>query len=287
MRACNPILVTTVAAVCFGSLAVASPSTAKLTPGNLRCEYLVNPLGIGVAQPRLSWIVESEERGQVQTAYRILVASDPKLLNGEKGDLWDTGKVTSNRSAQVAYEGKPLSSQMRCYWKLRVWDKDDKPSSWSKPAFWTMGLLNPGDWQAKWIGLDSSRKRDSVAQKPDLSGASWIWSPGEDAVKSAPIGTRYFRKEFTVPEGRELASAMCVVTADNSFKMFLNGRRIQNGNNFKEATAANVKEHLHKGKNVLAIEATNEETYPVRSSSPHVAASVRVWKTYTPGPSTV
>jgi alpha-L-rhamnosidase len=125
-----------------------------------------------------------------------------------------------------------------------------------------MGLLSPDEWQAKWIGLDSSRKRDAVAEKPDLAGASWIWSPGEDATKSAPLGTRYFRKEFTIPEGREPVSAMCVVTADNSFKMFLNGRRIQNGNNFKEATAANVKEHLQKGKNVLAIEAANEGAAP-------------------------
>jgi alpha-L-rhamnosidase len=231
-------------------------------PEYLRCEYLVNPLGIGVTQPRLSWIVQSEERDQAQTAYRILVASDPKLLSEGTGDLWDSGQVTSNRSAQVVYEGKPLASQTRCYWKLRVWDKEDRPSVWSKPASWTMGLLKPGEWQAKWIGLDGVRKRDAVAPKPDPSGASWIWSPGEDARKSAPIGVRYFRKEFTVPEGRELASAMCVVTADNSFKMFLNGRRIQNGNDFKEATATNVKEHLRQGKNVLAIEATNEGTAP-------------------------
>ncbi len=78
MKTCNPILATTVAAVCLGSLAAtgisAGLSRDKLWPENLRCEYLVNPLGIGVTQPRLSWIVRSEERGQVQTAYRILVA---------------------------------------------------------------------------------------------------------------------------------------------------------------------------------------------------------------------
>ena len=266
MRTCNPILIATLAAVCFGSSAASDaderPSRDKLVPGSLRCEYLVDPLGIGVAQPRLSWIVQSEERGEVQTAYRILVASDPKLLSAGRGDLWDTGKVPSSRSMQVVYEGRPLSSQMRCYWKLRVWDKEDKPSPWSKPGSWTMGLLQPGQWQAKWIGLDSSRKREAVAPKPELTGASWIWSPGADAKKSAPIGVRYFRKEFTVPEGREPASALCVVAADNSFKMFLNGRRIHNGNNFKEATAVNVKEHLQKGKNVLAIEATNEGAVP-------------------------
>jgi alpha-L-rhamnosidase len=266
MKTSNPILLTTVAAICFGSLGVTEASESvsrdKLTPGNLRCEYLVNPLGIGVAQPRLSWTLQSEERGQVQTAYRILVASDPEFLRDGRGDLWDTGKVTSNRSIQVVYGGRPLSSQMRCYWKVRIWDGEDRPSSWSKPASWTMGLLNASEWKAKWIGFDASRKRDTVAPTPELTGASWIWSPGENATKSAPLGIRYFRKELTVPEGRELASAMCVVTADNSFKMFLNGRRIHNGSNFKEASAINVKEQLLKGRNVLAIEATNEGTAP-------------------------
>ncbi len=266
MKTCNPILATTVAAVCLGSLTATGMSAGlsgdRLRPENLRCEYLVNPLGIGVLQPRLSWVVQSEERGQVQTAYRLLVASNPKLLNEDKGDLWDTGKVPSNRSIQVVYEGRPLPSQRPCCWKLRVWDKDDKPSSWSKPASWTMGLLNAGEWKAKWIGLDGSRQRDAVAQVPDLAGASWIWSPGENAAKSAPIGTRYFRKEFPIPEERELTAAMCVVTADNSFKLFLNGRRIHNGGNFKEASAINIKEHVAKGKNVLAVEASNEGTAP-------------------------
>jgi alpha-L-rhamnosidase len=142
MKTSNPILLTTVAAICFGSLGVTEASESvsrdKLTPGNLRCEYLVNPLGIGVAQPRLSWTLQSEERGQVQTAYRILVASDPEFLRDGRGDLWDTGKVTSNRSIQVVYGGRPLSSQMRCYWKVRIWDGEDRPSSWSKPASWSI-----------------------------------------------------------------------------------------------------------------------------------------------------
>ena len=159
MRTCNPIRATIVAAVCFGSLAATNPATAKLTPQDLRCEYLVNPLGIGVPGPRLSWLVQSDERAQVQTAYRILVASNPRLLSADEADLWDTGKVLSNQSLQVVYEGKLLSSQMQCFWKLQVWDRDDKPSSWSKPASWTMGLLSSDEWKAKWIGLDSSRRR--------------------------------------------------------------------------------------------------------------------------------
>ncbi len=118
---------------------------------DLRCEYLCNPLGIDVMQPRLSWKLESQWRGQRQTAYEILVASNEELLKDNRADLWNTGKVTSDQSIQIAYSGRPLTSRTRCYWKVRVWDKDDKPSPFSEVATWEMGLLKPDDWQAKWI----------------------------------------------------------------------------------------------------------------------------------------
>ncbi len=122
-----------------------------ITPANLRCEYHKNPLGIDAAHPRLSWIIESSQRGQKQTAYRILVANSRDILEQDVGDLCDSGKVQSGQSAQIAYAGKQLSSRQHCYWKVRVWDKDGKASVWSAPAFWTMGLRRESDWQAKWI----------------------------------------------------------------------------------------------------------------------------------------
>jgi len=237
--------------------ACARPSRGRLAPHNLRCEYLTSPLGIDVLEPRLSWTVESSRRGQRQTAYRILVASDPKKLDDGIGDLWDSGKVDSNRTAQIVYSGRPLDSQSTCYWKVRLWDKDGEPSRWSKPTFWTMGLLNQDEWKGQWISFNASRRRDTEAHAIDLSPAHWIWHPAENAGTAAPIGTRYFRKEFTIRADRELVSMTCAVTADNSFKMFLNGRRVRNGNNFKEAVATDLTEHLHPGKNVVAIEVAN------------------------------
>jgi len=120
----------------------------------LRCEYRVDPLGIDVVKPRLSWIMESNQRDQMQSAYQILAADSEEKLLRNQGELWDSGKVESEQSNQVVYEGEPLKSRMRCYWKVRVWDKDGRASAWSEPAMWTVGLLNPGDWQAKWIGYD-------------------------------------------------------------------------------------------------------------------------------------
>lgn len=119
---------------------------------NLRCEYRVDPLGIDVGKPRLSWMLESVARSERQTAFQILVASTPEMLAQNEGDLWDSGKVTSDRSAHVEYNGRLLNSGQRCWWKVRVWDKDEHPSGWSISATWTMGLLKAEDWRAQWIG---------------------------------------------------------------------------------------------------------------------------------------
>jgi len=126
------------------------PAAAAANPTNLRCEYRADPLGIDAQKPRLSWLMEAagqktEVRGQKQTAYQVLAASSEELLNNDTGDLWDSGKVASDQSIQVEYQGKPLESRMVCHWKVRVWDKDGKASDWSKPALWSMGLLKPDD----------------------------------------------------------------------------------------------------------------------------------------------
>jgi hypothetical protein len=91
----------------------------------LRCEYLENPLGIDDPNPRLSWILTSDIRGSEANAYQILVASRKELLEQNQGDLWDSGKIESNRSIHVAYAGKPLESQTFCFWKVRFGIKTD------------------------------------------------------------------------------------------------------------------------------------------------------------------
>ena len=135
---------------------------AALSPEGLTCEYTIDPLGVDVASPRLFWKLQSDERGQRQSAYQILVASSTSLLAQDQGDLWDSGKVASDNSIQIAYSGKPLKSSQIVFWKVRAWDRDDKASPWSSTARWTMGLVptnnasaardsGPTEWQAKWI----------------------------------------------------------------------------------------------------------------------------------------
>ena len=121
------------------------PVTAAINVDDLRCEYLRDPLGIDTVQPRLSWIVTSDKRGEKQTAYQILVASSEKMLGEDHGDVWDSGKVVSDETIQINYEGRPLSSREQCFWKVRAWDRNGQPGDWSRPARWEMGLLKPED----------------------------------------------------------------------------------------------------------------------------------------------
>lgn len=135
----------------------------------LYCDYVENPLGIDNRKPKLSWTINSTERNQKQTAYQILVSSTPELLNNDKSDIWNTGKIKSEQSVHVVYQGKKLESAKKYFWKVRVWDKHNIKSEWSAPANWEMGLLEPDLWKAQWVGYDSEvaplfRKEVEISQ---------------------------------------------------------------------------------------------------------------------------
>jgi alpha-L-rhamnosidase len=138
-------------AFALGTVLLATVCSATVATENLRCEYLVNPLGIDAGSPRLSWILQSSQRGEKQTGYQVLAASSQALLAKDTGDLWDSGKVASDESSQIAYAGKPLTSRENCFWKVRVWDQGGQIGGWSSVAEWRMGLLERTDWSANWI----------------------------------------------------------------------------------------------------------------------------------------
>jgi hypothetical protein len=156
-------------------------------PTALRCEYRVNPLGTDVAQPRLSWIVESGRRAEKQTAYQIVVAGSEAQVKAGRGDLWDSGKVASDRSAQIVYAGKPLHSGERAWWRVQVWDKNGKAGGFSRPAFWEMGKLAPGDWKGQWIGLPTpiTSAKPPAGPAPHLRKTFQISKPVQRARRPA------------------------------------------------------------------------------------------------------
>jgi alpha-L-rhamnosidase len=173
----------------------------------LRCEARHEPAGIDVDRPRLSWRVGEEDpagRGQVQTAYRVLVASDPRMLGRERGDLWDSGRVESERTHDVEYDGEPLTSGRRCWWKVRSWDAMGRPSPWSEPASFSTGILDPSLWQAQWIGHDV----EVTAEE------------GEFLLPPA----RYLRHEFEVP--RAVRRATLYASALGIFEVRINGEEV-------------------------------------------------------------
>lgn len=234
---------------------------ASMQVTQLRCEYLDNPVGIDVTAPRLSWVLESSERGQGQSAYQVLVASSIEKLAPGQADIWDSGQVASDQSTQVAYAGKPLVSGQRCCWTVRVWDKDGKAQPWSRPGFWSMGLLSPEDWKGRWIGYDAAEPA-RLAHKFALKDSKWIWSKEGDPQKSVPAGTRYFRKPFEIPEGKTVVSAYCVLTADDSFSLAVNGNDAGQGDDWKNAYVLNIASFLKPGPNAAAITVKNNVDGP-------------------------
>ena len=175
----------------------ASERKPLLTPANPRCEYLVNPLGIDARQPRLSWIVESEENGQSQSAYRITAASSEEKLTSGDWDLWDTGVVKSPETLNIPYAGRNLESRNRCWWRVQVWDRNSNPSGRSDAAWFEMGLLEPGDWKAHWIsGAHFSAspllRRDFALRGPVESARLYICGQGvyEARINGSPVGGR-------------------------------------------------------------------------------------------------
>lgn len=241
---------------CIAALGGWAAPTSDIAIHQLRCEYLADPLGIDAAHPRLSWVLQSNQRGQRQAAYRILVATSPRLLAKEQGDLWDSGQVQSDQSTHVAYRGKELKSGMECYWQVQVWDPDGLKSAWSETARWSMGLMEPSDWKAQWIGLDEKENGKPSAELQRIEKASWIWYPSGEPAVGAPIQTVYFRKKFTV-SADSIASAQCAFTADNQFALWLNGKKIGLAENFSQLYTFDVTEAVVSGENALAVSAKN------------------------------
>ncbi|MHB8899126.1 MAG: glycoside hydrolase family 78 protein [Thermoguttaceae bacterium] len=266
-RPCRPAIVSCALLLCLSARLSAAPAAAgqPAHAGSLRCEYLENPLGIDQPQPRLSWQIVDPRRGAHQTAWQILVASSQAELAADRGDLWDSGPVESDQSIHVVYQGKPLRSHQACWWKVRIWDHDGKPTGWSQPANWSMGILQPAQWQAKWLEYTMPFHRTvepgSAAEQLKLADASWIWTAEGDAAVSVPKGKRFFRRTIELPGKLRPRWAYLVLAADDNFRLWLNGAKVSENmpedNAWHRAYEVELTEKLTPGRNVLAVDADN------------------------------
>jgi len=186
---------------------------------SLRCEYLENPCAMDLPAPRLSWQLDSKERGQRQSAYRVLVASSEELLQKGRGDLWDSGRVESDQSLHVRYAGKAPSSRQQCFWKVQVWDKDGKESAWSPVASWETGLPDAADWQdASWIRLARDTRDSPLAERS-------IQTRGMKEPRTVkPFPSPMFRREFPLKPG--ITRARAYVCGLGYSELYVNGQRI-------------------------------------------------------------
>jgi len=183
---------------------IAANASEVIITGNLKCEMLINPKGIDVTSPRFNWQINSLARGVKQTAYQIIVASSLDKLSHDEGDLWNSGRLTSDQSILVVYTGTPLQSRQQCFWKVRTWTNLGE-TDWSTPASFTMGLLQASDWKAKWIGLDRAFPWDSVS-------------------KFARLSARYLRKEISA--SKDIKRATIYISGMGLYELYINGDKI-------------------------------------------------------------
>jgi len=199
-----------ICALCLVSLCGVAGS---LEIDRLRCEYLEAPQSVDTSQPVLGWVLNSDQRGQMQTAYQVLVSDcDGKVM-------WDSGKVESAESSHVNYSGQSLRSSSDYHWKVRVWDKEGQPSAWSAPAHFGTALMDAAEWKAKWIG------RGPPAEPVVRWGTDFVVADREK-IKGLEIDRRapLFRKEFVVKGA--LKSARIHICGLGLYELYVNGNKI-------------------------------------------------------------
>ncbi len=239
--------------------ACAEESQGQLKAVYLRCEYRDHPLGVDAPNPRLSWEVVSNRRGERQTAWQIRVASSRELLDRGEADLWDSGRVEGNDTRDHRYQGRPLQSHQLCWWTVRVWDRDGHPGPWSEPSFWTVGILQPSEWVAQWIGWNASRPESKAA---DFGDAKWIVHAADPTPASK--GTRCYVRTFELPQAP--SEATLLITADDHANVWVNGERAgalpREVDGWKTARRLGVGHLLRAGQNRLAVQVENASDGP-------------------------
>jgi len=225
---------------------------ASIQIDKLLCEYKINPLGIDTSQPRLSWIMSSIERAQHQSAFQVLVASSLKMLDKNQGDIWDSGKVTSDQSSLVKYTGKKLASSTSYFWKVRIWDQEEKVSDWSEPAWWETAMLNSGDWVASWISAPRVFDFESIDRNRKIIPKNASPEMGEPA----PL----FRKEIVIE--KPVKKIRAYISGLGFYELFINGNKTGDQvltpafTDYSKTVLYNtydISESLENGKNVIGV----------------------------------
>jgi alpha-L-rhamnosidase len=178
----------------------APASAAPSAPTSLRTDDITNPVGTESA-PYFGWLDNDTNANEIQSGYEVLVASSAAKLDGNLGDVWDSGKVLSSQENHVVYAGTPLAADTALFWKVRTWDRDGNAGPYSENAAFAVGLLANSDW----------------------TGASWI-----KRTTNAPDDYTYYRKSAPLPAGT-VQRATVYVTSVHKYALYVNGMPVGNG----------------------------------------------------------
>ncbi|WP_308798501.1 family 78 glycoside hydrolase catalytic domain [Agromyces silvae] len=239
----------------------------------LQVEKKTEPVGIDVDRPRFSWIIESSARGVLQESYRLRLAeSEAALSAGET--VWDSGVVASAESANVEYDGPALAPATRYVWSVEATTNAGAATADSE---FRSGLFTDEDWQgSQWIGNERLDDPDG-GEALTVEGSSWIWTP-EATAPVAPAEERAFRRTLETPAGKTATSAEIVITADDLFRLFVNGDTLGETegavNEWQQSRRYEVE--LQADRNVVAVLTNNGEGSPAG-----LIATIRV--TYSDG----
>lgn len=237
-------------------------SCTDIVPCDLMCEYQQTPL-IDKAHPRLSWRNRARSNGAEQTAYRIRVVRHTATADEV---VWDSGKVGSAQSINIPYEGVALHTCSDYSWQVKVWDGNDRESSWSKTAKWHTGKFSAEDWQAQWIGVPWQGEESYDAEWARTSTKNPRVKPERlAAVSPAPL----LRKEFSID--KRVRSARFYGTGLGYFELYLNGKRI--GDEYLSPNQTNYDTRQYLNTRRIAVEDPFNEylvMYVSHDLTPHI-----------------
>ena len=154
-------------------------------------------------EPRFSWNYKSDAQNVKQISYRIIASSTENGALEGLCDLWDSGEVFSDKMLYIPYEGKPLKSRDKVFWKVFAtlsYERNKTVSVESNVKHFEISLLESSDWQAKWIGHEFD---DDIL------------------VGKTRVAARYLRKEFNLPEN--IAEARLYVSGLGQYNAYING----------------------------------------------------------------
>ena len=217
---------------------------ALILLNNLTVEHQDGSQPLATAQPRFSWNYETEAENVKQISYRIIVSSSEELAWHGNGDLWDSKVVNSSQMLFIPYEGTPLHSRDKAYWRvyatLTCGEDNHQVTAQSGVKRFEVSLLEQEDWSALWIGHEFD---------------------DDSLVRRTRIAARYLRKEFHLRD--DILEARLYICGLGQYSAFLNGSEVAPEELFKPAlsdyrkrvyfNAFDVTEQLHKGDNTIGV----------------------------------